>query len=136
MAITQQMINEFMDKGNVIAVVGVSHKPKKFGYRIFFDLRNAGYKMYPVHKLGGEVEGITRYASLADLPEKPDVVDLVVPPSVGVEIVKECRDLGIDKVWMQPGSESAEAVRFCEENNIRVISNLCMMLEKKTVGGS
>jgi len=65
------------------------------------------------------------------LPEKPDVVNLVVQPRVTEEVVKECKRLGIKKVWMQPGSESKKAVNFCLENNIEVIYNICIMAKRK-----
>jgi predicted CoA-binding protein len=58
------------------------------------------------------------YPSLENLPVKPNVVDVVVPPKVTEHTVEICKKLGIMKVWMQPGSESEKAIKFCEKNNI------------------
>jgi hypothetical protein len=64
------------------------------------------------------------------LPEKPDVVDVVVPPRVTEAVVKDCNRLGIKRVWMQPGSESEMAIKFCKDNNISVIFGKCIMVER------
>lgn len=63
-------------------------------------------------------------------PVKPDVVDVVVPPKVTEHTVETCRKLGITKVWMQPGSESKKAIKFCEENGIDVVYGVCVMIER------
>jgi len=59
------------------------------------------------------------------------VVDIVVPPQVTEEIVRQCAELGLGRVWMQPGSESEEAIRFCQEKGIRVVHDACAMLRKR-----
>jgi predicted CoA-binding protein len=61
----------------------------------------------------------------------PDVVDTVVPPTVTEAIVKECKELGIARVWMQPGSESEKALNFCAENNIKVVHDMCVMVKRR-----
>ena len=127
----KNLIQEFLDKNNVLAVVGVSLDLNKYGHKVFFDLLNAGYKVYAVHPDGGEVRGQPRYQDLASLPEKPDVVSVVVPPAVTEKIIKECQRLGIDKVWMQPGSENEAAIRYCRANGIKVLSGVCVMIERE-----
>ena len=122
------LIPEFLDKENIFAVIGVSSNPEKYGYKVFFKLLNAGYKVLAVHPDGGVVENQKRYSSLKDLPQRPDVISIIVPPQVTEKIIKECLDLNIDKVWMQPGSENQKAITFCKENNIKVIHNTCLLL--------
>ena len=51
------------------------------------------------------------------------------PPAVTEQIVREAHRLGIKKIWMQPGAESEEAIKFCEEHGIYVFHGLCVMLE-------
>ena len=68
---------------------------------------------------------------MADLPEKPAVVDIVVLPKVTGEIARQCADLGLGRVWMQPGSESEEAIRFCQEKGIEVVHGVCAMIRKR-----
>lgn len=123
----KNLIEEFLEENNVFAVVGVSRNPEKYGHKVWKDLKKSGYKVYPVNPNTSEIESDRFYDSLRNLPEKPDVVDIVVPPEVTERIVKQCKELGIDRVWMQPGSESEEAKKFCEENNIKVLSNMCVM---------
>jgi len=127
----QDRIAAFINK-RVWAIVGASHDPAKFGNKIVRDLHNAGYIVYPVNPKGGEIEGVKVYPSLADLPEEPDVVDIVVPPTVTEKVVRQVKALGLPRVWMQPGSESEDAVRFCEENGIAVVHDACAMISKRT----
>ncbi len=93
-------------------MVGASTDRSKYGNRIFRDLRQAGYTVYPVNSKGGEIEVLRAYPSLADLPERPQVVDIVVPPKMTEEIVRQCAELGLKRVWMQPGAESEEVIRL------------------------
>lgn len=126
----QDFLKSFLDKNNVYAVIGVSDNPSKYGHVVFFDLLNAGYKTYGVNPRGGEVRGEKIYPSLDDLPEAPDVVNLVVPPSVTVKVLEKCVKLGVKKAWMQPGAESPEAIQFCRDNGIDVIHDMCIMVQK------
>lgn len=126
----QELIERFLDKKNVFAVVGASRDPQKYGYQVYRDLKTAGYKVYPVNPNANEILGDKCYASLEDLPANPDIIDVVVPPRVTERIVKTCKKLGITKVWMQPGSESESAIKFCEENKIEVVHGVCVMIER------
>lgn len=124
-------IDSFVSE-RVWAVVGVSTDRRKFGNIIFRDLRRAGYQVYGVHPSGEAVEGETIYRSLAELPEKPAVVDVVVPPKVTEEVVRECHELGLTRVWMQPGAGSRAAIAYCHDHGIEVIANgPCAMVEKR-----
>lgn len=125
------MIGGYLKKQNVFAVVGVSINPEKYGHQVYKDLKEAGYVVYAINPNIDEFLGDQCYNSLSDLPEKPDVVDTVVPPEVTEEIVKECKELGIKRVWMQPGSESENAIRFCEENDINVVHDVCVMVKRR-----
>ncbi len=127
----EALIREFTDL-RVWAVVGASTNASKYGHKIFRDLRNAGYTVYGVNPGGGEIDGQSLYPDLASLPEKPDVVDLVVPPNVAEQVVQQCAELGLTRVWMQPGSESAAAIQFCHDQGIRVVHDACAMIRKRT----
>ena len=128
----QKMITEFLNKRNVFAVVGASRNPKKYGHQVYKDLRNAGYRVYPVNPNTNEILGDKCYPSLEALPVKPDVADLVVPLKITEQVVKTCKKLGIKKVWMQPGSESETAINFCRENGIAVVHGVCVMIERRS----
>lgn len=126
------LIKAFLNKSNIFAVVGVSRGPQKYGYQVYKDLKNGGYEVYPVNPNVDVVLGDKCYSSLEQLPVKPDVVDVVVPPKVTEVVVKACKKLGITKVWMQPGSESEVALNFCKENGIDVVHGVCVMIERKS----
>jgi len=130
MEINEESIKAFLDKRNVFAVVGASRDPRKYGYQVYKDLKSAGYEVYPVNPNAQEILGDKCYPSLENLPVKPDVVDVVVPPKVTEHTVEICEGLGITKVWMQPGSESRKAIKFCEENSIDVVYGICVMTER------
>ena len=126
----EESIKVFLNKKNVFAVVGASRDPQKYGYQVYKDLKNAEYEVYPVNPNAQEILGDKCYSSLEKLPVKPDVVDVVVPPKVTEDTVETCKRLGITKVWMQPGSESEKAIKFCEENSIDVVYGVCVMIER------
>ena len=128
----EKLIREFLDKKNVFAVIGASRDPKKYGFQVYKDLKNAGYKVYAVNPNADEILGDRCYADLKDLPMKPDVVDVVVPPKVTEKVVEVCKELGIARVWMQPGSESETAINFCVKNGIDVVHGICVMVERRS----
>ena len=128
----EETIKQFLKKKNIFAVVGVSKNPEKYGHQVYKDLKGAGYEAYPVNPNVEEILGDECYPNLTNLPKKPDVVDVVVPPKVTEEIVKTCKKLGITRVWMQPGSESKTAIKFCDKNGIDVVHGVCVMIERRS----
>jgi predicted CoA-binding protein len=117
-----------MDKNKLIAVIGVSENPAKFGYKIFTDLLNAGFKTAAVGARGGAVIGKCIYKSLKNLPNKPDMVVTVVPPEGTDKIVDDAICLGVKEIWMQPGSVSQTAVEKAKLAGVKVTHNGCFMV--------
>ena len=125
------LIAEFIDC-RVWAVVGVSGDSAKYGNRVYRSLRGAGYTVYGVNPNVREVDGQPVYPSLEALPARPEVVDMVVPPAVTEQVLRDCARLGIRRVWLQPGAESEAALRYCHEHGIAVVHGACAMVHKKT----
>ena len=123
----EKLIKDFLAQ-KVFAVVGASSNEKKYGNIIFKNLVSRGYKVYPVNPRLDMLDGVKAYPSVSAIPEKVDVVDVVVPPNLTEELVKECKKLGITRVWMQPGAESDAAVKYCKDNGIGVIYGACVMM--------
>lgn len=123
----QELIKEFMGRKR-FAVVGATDNQEKYGNKIVKNLKKRGYEVYPVNPKLTEVEGLPCYARLADIPVKVDVVDFVSPPNATEEILKQCKELGLDRIWLQPGSESEKSIAYCLENNLKVIHSLCVMM--------
>jgi len=126
----EKLIKKFLNKTNIFAVAGASREPKKYGHQVYKNLKEARYEVYPVNPNTDKILGSKCYRDLGDLPTKPDVIDIVVPPRVTEEIVKTCKRLGITKVWMQPGSESEKAIEFCDKNHIDAVYGVCVMIER------
>lgn len=126
----QNLVSDFVNR-RVWAVVGVSRDPRKFGYQVYRSLRDAGYTVYAVNLRGGEMEGDKLYPTLADLPEPPEVVSMVMPPEITEQVVREAHELGLTRIWMQPGAESEASVRYCHEHGIQVIQQACAMVWKR-----
>jgi predicted CoA-binding protein len=122
----EELIAEFLALPRY-AVVGVSTDHKKFGYIIWRNLQKKGYDVYPVNPRYDTIEGERCYRSLAEVADRVDVVDVVVPPQVTEQIVRQCAELGLTRVWLQPGAESEEAIRFAEEHGVRVVHHVCAM---------
>lgn len=127
---TNRLVKEFLDV-EVYAVVGASENTEKYGYKVFKELSDGGYRVYAVNPRCADIFGEKCYPDLASLPETPHVVEFVCPPGVTTETVRSFPELDIDKAWMQPGAESEEAIRFCDENGIKVLFNTCLLLERR-----
>jgi predicted CoA-binding protein len=123
----QDLIKEFMAQKK-FAVIGATDNPQKYGNRIVKNLKGRGYEVYPVNPKLKELEGLSCYPSLGAIPVKVDVVDFVVPPAVTEEILKQCKELGLNRIWLQPGSESEKAIAFCRENNLKCVHSVCVMM--------
>ena len=96
------MYEDILSK-RVFAVAGVSRDPSKFGYIVHRFLRGAGYKVYAVNPNADCVEDAECYGTVLELPEKPEVVVTVTQPWITSGILKQCVELGVPVVWMQPG---------------------------------
>ena len=127
-------VERVLDRKNVFAVVGASRNPEKYGHKVFRDLLEAGYEVYPVNPRADEVLGRKCYPDLRSLPKRPDVVVFVVPPRITEALAQQCVELGVRFVWMQPGAESEEAIRALEEAGITVFHNICIMITRREAG--
>ena len=122
----QDLIKDFLAQKK-FAVVGATDNPEKYGNQILKNLEKRGYEVYPVNPRLSEIDNIKCYHTLADIPVKVDVVDFVVPPAATEAILRQCQELGLDRIWLQPGSESERAIAFCDENNLKVVHSVCVM---------
>ena len=115
-----------------IAVVGVSRTGNDFSNEIYRKLRHAGHQVYAVNPNADEIDGETCYRQLSTIPEPIDGVMITTAPATTEQIVRECAELGIRRVWMHrsfgQGSYSAEAESFCKAQKIAVIPAGCPMM--------
>ena len=127
-------VGEFVAQKS-LALAGASRGGKKFGNTILKELREKGYTVYPVHPEVKDIDGVACAPSLAALPEAVGGLVLVVPPAESAKLVREAHDAGIRRVWMQQGAESAEAIAFCHDNGIDVVSGECLLMYIEPVQG-
>ena len=124
----ENLVKDFLSQKG-FAVIGSFRNESKYAFRILRKLKEKGYKVYPVNPHLDMVDGLKCYKSISDIPFAVDVVNIVTPPTVTERIVRECKDKGVYRVWLQPGAESKEAIEFCRQNKVSVIYNLCVMIE-------
>jgi predicted CoA-binding protein len=123
----EEAIEDFLAQTS-FALYGMSRGGGKFGNRVYANLTSKGYRILPVHPVAEEIGGVRCWPGLDDLPEKVDGAILVIPPPQTEKVVRQIHAARIGRVWMQPGAESTEAVRYCEENGISVVFQECVMV--------
>ncbi|GAB4286231.1 MAG: CoA-binding protein [Ignavibacteriaceae bacterium] len=125
--LTKKEIDNFFDSG-VIAVAGVSRSGKKFGATVFKELKRKGFTVYPVNPSGGKIGDEKLYTSLSEIEDKVEALVTVVPKEKTIDVVKEAISIGIEKIWMQQGSESQEAIDYCIKNKIVPVTGECILM--------
>ncbi|MFA7227479.1 MAG: CoA-binding protein [Melioribacteraceae bacterium] len=128
----EERVRDFLNQ-KVIAIAGVSRNPKtEVGNAIYKKFKDAGYTVYPINPFAESIEGDKCYPSLSSTPEKADAVFITTNPSASIEVVKQCVDNGIQRIWFHRsigvGSFSEAAARLGEENGLSVIRAGCPMM--------
>lgn len=130
------LVQDFLAQKKV-AVVGVSDRRETGCNDVYRKLKRSGYKVYAVNPRISAFDGDRCYPDLKALPERPDGIFILASPAVTEQMVQQCVELGIRRVWMhcmmgtRPGlaasmsSVSAAAVDLCRQNNIVVIPGSC-----------
>lgn len=111
-----------------LALVGASRSGQKMGNAILRELGAKGYTVYPVHPEAATINGTPAFASFAELPEPVGGAIVCVKPEQTEQVVRDAKQAGIERVWLQQGAESAQAVAFCEENGIDAITKECILM--------
>jgi len=124
---SQTAVESFLASKN-IAVVGVSRKSSKFGSVIYKELKKKGFNVYGVNPSLGSIEGDKCYNNLKELEGKIDGIVNVVSPKETENIVREANEIGVKNIWMQQGSESKEAIKYCQENGINEVHKECILM--------
>lgn len=106
-------------------VVGKISDPKKFPYKILKSLEEGEFNVKGVYSKDDTNEA---FKSLSDVPYTIDVIDLCINPAVGIEIVKEAKKLGINKILIQPGAQSEEILQFCKNEGIEAFESCALVL--------
>lgn len=113
----------------VIAVVGHSDKPERTSYRIAQFLREAGYKVYPVNPMVSQIEGQPSYASLRDVPEPIDIVNVFRRSEYLPEIVEDAIAVNAKTVWAQLGVYDQSSAQKALNAGLNLVMDSCIKIE-------
>jgi uncharacterized protein len=119
------------EKPRTIAVIGLSEVASKPSHYVSEYMQQHGYKIYPVNPSVPEVLGEKSYATLVELPVKPDIVNVFRLPKFIPAIVEEMLQLGLTNLWVQQGIVNLEAANRAEAGGINVVMDHCIMVEHR-----
>ena len=131
MASLPEPVAQFL-AGRRFAVAGVSRTPTSTANHVFRKLRSAGYDVVPLNPHADHLEGVPCYPALAALDAPVDGVVIATPPAASADIVRQCADCGIRRVWFHrsvgQGSVSDQAVAECHARGLSCIVGGCPLM--------
>ncbi len=126
---TPEQLADIIKKYHTIAIVGLSADPSRPSYQVAQYLQAQGYRIIPVNPKCREVLGEPCYASLRDISEPLDIVDIFRQVEAIPGIVEEAIAIGAKVVWMQLGLEHPEAANRARQAGLQVVMNRCLKVE-------
>ncbi|WP_043443129.1 CoA-binding protein [Arthrobacter sp. L77] len=113
-----------------VAIVGASDKPSRASYFVATYLQSSSpYRLYFVNPVAKEILGQPAYASLKDLPEVPDVVDVFRKHDDLPSVLQDALDVGARTLWLQLGSWHEDVARDAEAAGLDVVMDRCIKIE-------
>lgn len=104
-----------------IAIIGASANPSKYGNKAVRAYLKQGYEVWPVNPKADQIEGLPVYATILDVPSRPDLVSVYLPPTAVLTLLKDIAAKGCDELWLNPGSDSEEVVEHAHRLGLNVI---------------
>jgi uncharacterized protein len=104
-----------------VAIIGASTDRAKFGNKAVRAFLQRGYTVFPVNPKEPHVEGLPAFKSIADVPARPNLVSVYLPPPVLLKMLPDIAAKGCDELWLNPGTESAEVVALAGQLKLNVI---------------
>lgn len=129
---SDELLTKLFDEVKTIALVGASPRGEtRASWRVMRFLQNEGYKVYPVNPdaVGQEIHGEKVYASVSDLPEKVDMVDIFRLPWKVPPVVDEAIALSVPYIWMQLKVINEEYAAKAEAAGATVVMDRCPAIE-------
>src|SRR5271169_956763 len=124
-------LREILTDTRTIAIVGASPRRERASHRVMAYLQRRGYRAIPVNPnaVGDMILGETCYASLADVPEPIDMVDIFRRSQLAGQVVDTAIDAGAKVVWMQLDVRDEAAAARAEASGVKVVMNRCPAIE-------
>lgn len=104
-----------------VAIIGASNDRRKFGNKAVRAFLQQGYTVYPVNPTESQIEDLPAFKSIRDVPERPHMVSVYVPPPVLLKLLPDIAAKGCDELWLNPGTESDEVLVEAERLELNVI---------------
>ena len=104
-----------------VAILGASIDRAKFGNKAVRAFQQQGYEVFPVNPKAAVIEGLRAFKSLAEVPARPDMISVYLPPEVLLRVLPEIAAKGCDELWLNPGTESAAVLTEAERLGLNVI---------------
>ncbi|AQP52816.1 CoA-binding protein [Vagococcus penaei] len=127
-----ETIKDYLKNSKNIAVIGLSNKPDRTSYQVAQVLQLSGYKLFPVNPMlaGETILGEPVVATLTDVKEPIDIVDIFRKSDALPDIAREFVKTDAKIFWAQLGIENEEAAQILAENNRKdVVMNRCIKIE-------
>lgn len=122
-------IQNILERGKVLAVVGLSSKPHRPSYGVARYMQLAGYHIIPVNPNEEKVLGEKSYVRLEDVPVQVDVVNIFRRSEFVPAIVESAIAVGAWAVWMQEGVIHEQAAAHAREAGLQVVMDRCLLKE-------
>src|SRR5580704_11297082 len=124
-------ITDLLKRAKTIAVVGLSDNPMRPSHGVSAYMRSHGYRIIPVNPQITSSLGETAYASLKDVPEKIDIVNIFRRPEFVDEIVDEAIQLNVPAIGMQEEIVHEKAAEKARKAGILVVMDSCILQEHR-----
>ncbi|MBA2338933.1 MAG: CoA-binding protein [Pyrinomonadaceae bacterium] len=124
-----ETIKRILDECRTVAVVGLSSNPMRPSHGVASYIQRQGYRVIPVNPNEREVLGEKSYATLADVPEKIDLVDVFRRSEDAGAVVDEAINVGAKAVWLQEGVVDREAAKRAADAGLLVVMDRCWLKE-------
>jgi predicted CoA-binding protein len=123
---SDEQVKKLLTDAHTIAIVGASANPERSSYGIMQKLQHAGYRVIPVNPRETEVLGEKAYASLAEIPEPVDIVDVFRRPEDTPPIASEAVSIGAKVLWLQSGISNEDAADRATAGGLTVVMDECL----------
>jgi predicted CoA-binding protein len=136
--VTDQDLRELLSEARVIAVVGLSANPDRPSNQVAWYLHHQGYRLFGVNPSCPEPEvfGVPVLASLDQVPEPIDIVDVFRRPEHTPDVARAAVAVGAGALWLQLGIASPEARAIAEQAGLRYVEDRCLKVDHARLLGS
>jgi hypothetical protein len=136
-AYSDAYIRGILARYRTIAMVGASPNTSRPSYFAMKYLKQKGFTVIPVNpgQAGKDILGERVYASLAEIEQKVDIVDIFRSSEAALDITREAIKIGAHVVWMQLGVRNDEAAAMAEAAGLKVVMNRCPKIEYGRLSG-